>query len=1782
MTYVRKFSFLVIALIFVASSFLAGAFAPIAALLSANVNTGAANKVLANHNITNLPRESVALDSPMSARVPQMTDGFIALYRIENTGDVEVITRTASASLNVGSRSYDYLGQYEWRFYTDASATVQPADKWVHRHRVQVYQDNFSFEIPESSNYTFDKTGNNENISWIPNVTVPNAPIQFPLPNKFIDKRGNDLLNKDTQNVVRLRELMLVGWEDVTDPRTWTVYDMPTTVTSAITTIAESDSLFQQFIWANTKIRFFGPSMAVNVGTTTFDHNASAYNDNYIYTQNAPVTIGTTTYNNPDRELRRTFTPTASGTNYYAQYELVHNKVGAKSRTSMINVELMRNVNNAQDVRDNIIFSMPPAFRTTAATSTLTFNQDFDFSKQISLPTLNVAPASEIDQDKMTSTEKANYKPIHFNNASSVSAYTFITVVHYGLNSTTPTSPNPFAPNFTTGENIISEKNDYLFRPTLPGIYAFKYHTTTMFGTGFVFEDKTSSNVFNRVVRETINGNSYITYYPHDVFYVTENTVAPEIKWTVPYEYHIVTSADVTTHPAVLAYNATKPTHLIAENDVIALADMAPSTDNIHGIFTQADRVLEHARNNKTLSTRKHFDDIPDLSSYMPGTSINAITQVSSKGKIVIPALIGHNNVGTSQKPHLTYVVSITRLDSDGSRRAPIRFDSERASEANEGADMPYNPNRPLVIDFSSTDVKITTFENGSGTPVTLTRWNDEVSKIQRYQITVTITDNANTVFTGMSGTPNSETYSFDVVLDDRGTSLGLGEIGTNTSTNNFEAPFNETTFNANITMSQTSYYENDVVSFRALDVYNANTHMDDISVEYYIMWGTAPFVLNTNYIVLDKTYINERTVSFELNRNDAKANTLLNAMSGGTLEIKIVAVAKNHFALTNQVNFPSFALMTADATTPQLDTVLTIAEIDRFIRKDNIWSTTNTTGFRLPAGMAISSFNLKLFDITHGASARIGFVNDRVGGALGETLKDAEALVAGDYTSIGASAPTLATLTTFWQTWFGSSTESKAQQNQLQHFPGITVAYPAGSRTLITTVEMTVMTPSGHRAAVSGGTTRTMPVAEGSIATPELVRDRSFLPTEIGVHKLIVRVYNSGGYVSILTADFNVVGTPDTIALPKGGVSTLRIGERGQLPWVEIFIGGMAFKTDPDMKIRTAGAVIGCTGTTCGSGTHNHLDGKVVGTYALDFSSLGGSPIPAAVGNNVIFVAQDTYTVAYELNLRAGDLNTLPVADFDLAGGIQKDYIVTAFHTITVTGLGQDDLGIVFQEKGYLELDNASNLYNAGTTATPNNVSVSEFNLLPQMVHTGTRDITMSLEQLDQGMLWGGEANNNEHDVYNFGRIFLPNMTAQWADELSLMYGEFDIASNSTVKITHSRNPSDPIFDSSKKADKDKAITFNGASKATHYWFSPLGSVSIPKEDRRYVADTETALLARLNANGGAAGKHGFKKVDSLTEATYFWENTSTVPGTGNSQWFTYDSHKYNTKRLQDSTVTPDGIYTVTYTINFKDVESTVEFRIGVGDTAVPIIMLTESAEEALFGDVYKLDSEFRFNTKRDLRIHPNSGNLTIRGDDGYYAPWYVARKMTVSVLFPGGVKNMPLITSAGTANNGENIHFEPFSLNDIVNYHRTITAANGADGMNEWGYATKNGQMIRDGSATRDNREWFFKLTESGDYRITFEIESESGQRAYLTRTITVETPKPSSKISAQVIWGTILIIISSFLLIGVVFYFWQSGRKTKFAGAGKTPTEGGEKSTGGKFKFLDKFKSAPKKNY
>jgi len=183
------------------------------------------------------------------------------------------------------------------------------------------------------------------------------------------------------------------------------------------------------------------------------------------------------------------------------------------------------------------------------------------------------------------------------------------------------------------------------------------------------------------------------------------------------------------------------------------------------------------------------------------------------------------------------------------------------------------------------------------------------------------------------------------------------------------------------------------------------------------------------------------------------------------------------------------------------------------------------------------------------------------------------------------------------------------------------------------------------------------------------------------------------------------------------------------------------------------------------------------------------------------------------------------------------------------------------------------------------------------------------------------------------------------------------------------------------------------------------------------------------------------------------------------------------------------------------------------------------------------------------------NSDQVIVLSNGGYmtpsegnrYAKWYVAQKLSFSVTGPDGapLREELTITPTDKTKIKEWKH-----LNDVGG---VIPSGMTTDDLGYLKDASGNHVMKEGG--VYDNRTYEFNFDSAGEYHIILWIESATSRDHTVSFTIVIKEDEPKKKISPQTVWGTILIVISSGLLLGVIVYFVQTGRRTKFAGATKS---------------------------
>jgi len=1646
----RGFAVLLVAGVFALSGFVGGAFAPIARYI-VNANVSPAITDASTSQISNLPRKVIKLSDTDAWLTPTIDgSGTVSLYRI-TTPRPQLITPTPATCPGIGN--------YEWRFYQGTTL--------VYTHEVTVEQETYTYTVPTTMQIAGDDNGG---IAYVPNVVDVGRTFQFPLPNKFIDTNGNDLFDKDTKDLDKLRLEVIKGFDkDGLNP---------TTIASNYNSAEDKNQFFKELIWKQTEIAFPGAKDAQdnkNLGGKIF---------------------GT------DSKLHRTFTAPKSGT-YYGQYTLTGNSIyKATFDTTKVSAE-------AQNITDkngnpNIVFKMPLQFSQTLSGNEMSFNQEFT----IPLPTVNVATATDIGK----TVADLGFTPIVFNDAKTVTNYTYVIVERYDLTGTV------FSDATRRDSFRVDESTNYKFKPTVAGRYVFQYHTTTLFGLGY-------QGHFDSYLDEPEIHDNYVVYYEHNIMTVNQNQVAPEIKWTVPYAYYASESA---TTPLASTEKTDGTVPAVAKAVITATgANASQIVANTVALYdmTSANQVLENFGDDK-----KAYKEAPDLSAYLPGTGTTSSTQIANNGKLVIPAVIGAGNLSSGRD--LQFILTLSR--GTGSNQERITFDN-RASAQTSGNTLKYDPTKPLVIDFDTADKFQYTNGEYSGD---LASWKNEADKTA-YQISVYAKDDEVAIqklptISSPGRTSGSLTYSFSLVSP------------TAWAKDNMVDP----TFNGSITPTQSAYYDGDTLSFREVGVYDKTT--TNVGVEYFLIWSgkTGSPEYPAGAIKLGKDNIKNGSVTLSLkktattqpNDQEAKVNALLTALgtSGvGKIEVTLIAVAKNYTALTGLVddnfNATSAWVNFADPALIGNDIKTQIESKDDF------------------DGIKVITKTLKLYNFTYGASPTITVDTTGFSGEIerGET----------------GNLPTIKV------TYLGASNSTSTA--------------PAGfaNTDFINTqvvVSMTDENGNDTSTGLSGDLFRELSVpAVANNVTSAQITGLTFKPQLLGKHTFVISVYNTGNFVTVYRGTITVTGTPVVKAiLNNDGMSTVRMGQDVILPTVTAYVNGKEFVTDDGNQIITKNEL----GKTSDTDTIFLAVGDKVGTYSI-VGNFNGNQIYSKGGNRFGTLAEGTYTFTYKLEF---EKDLLKKGDINVSGTGTIPESVT--HTLVVTSLVDGDLGIVVDRDGYTYDELQGKKYtqmaiNANgeiiaKTDSPREGIVDNYNIYPEMTTSSNRSLTISANDLNSGMeLETVGETINDIDYYGFGPIFIPNIYGKWAEGINIPSTHFNLVEAHQVTVSHSTAPSTNIFNSKDFATdiakpETKIARINGKD---YYYFQPLGQVKISKPDGVHLGDGDTAPTTAgdvsdpvvdkiykdvnfntINTNGTLHANYG--------KAYYYHDDHVKVNSADTAhdyKWYVldYTSSAYKDKvkydsvsSLKDSSTKPDGTYTISYKLTYGKLTVTDEFKISCGDSKVPEISVDqiEFEKDGIFGKTYKKGASFTLSSKQ-VKVDAKGGIMTATQHDpvtknptDFYADWYVARNLSISILKPDKISYV--------AQN--DIIKSPTSDSSLMQWTRKESViedgVNVVAGFDRAGYALRaNGDHILDGTATLDWRTYKFDLSESGDYRITLTIRSETGISNSVSYTITVEAEKATTKISPTTIWGIILIVISSGLLVGVVVYFIQTGRKTKFAG-------------------------------
>ena len=1033
----KRLAYFGLALVFGLSSLFAGAFASLfgtGGALRANAVTD--HNVVADYAVKKLPKRNTLVGGDVG--IPEVSGGFWQLYSVLGNSDVlwadsrSDITVTGTyptwtwefntAAITAGRHEYQYAGSYEYRFFD--AALIDPIDqsKAFYKYAVQVEQTEYTMELGE----------NNENI--IPNVTVPNLPITFPMPEKLIDKQGRDLF-------------------DIKNSDQWTQYGHTLTGT----TDEQKLEQFKQKIWEDdTVVSFYGPN-----GIIAHDTGAP-----------------------------KTFTPIIAADNYYAEYKFTNTAkdVTATYRTDNIVVENLGSPYDHNMIRGLKADGVTPETQTNRETYQIKYDapsvsfspaaSTFKIHEEVALPRPTISLSSETDKDS------ESYNRARFSNTTTITSYTEIEVWYWSTEGGEPEIE--YGVTGTKGPAIT----DFTFVPTRLGRYGFNYFTTTIFGSGYRHGImRTGTGVYE----------NFIDYWPFDTVTITADTVAPEIKWTIPFDYisdtiiynpeaPVISQISTRTH-----YEGIRSDLTYNNGDVVAAVNF--------GEVGEGD-ILQR------LGDKDFFNNAPDLSNYLPGNTTSSRTQVSNTGELVIPALVGHDNIQTAN--NLRYIVYLKRYEN-GVAKDTITFDSDVAESAQTATSKSYDNSKTFAIDFSDAS-----YQPGGMLEAFAESGNPKGSgKNGKYDITVYARDRGTyegeLASDGYVGIPSIQWfYTFNVVS---GSDADPDPI----TAGNFAMHKNAPKFQGSFTLRQNTYYEDDTISFRTVVPTDVYTDDSQIEVKYYY------YLEGTGMTPVELTDITSGYVNFELSKDNDEAQEIFDQFDApgnpGYVDISIIAVARNYYAMSKTLANAPFGTDTFDLI-DYLAGTLTDADM---------------------VGYAVQSQTVKMYDLEYAEPAII------------------------------SNASTSAAWTsTEWGTWFVNDTE--VIKDKRVYLPAFSFNYDiaSGEKGYVTTISFEVIKPisKGSTGVLNGGT-QTMLVDNAGVTIGDVAgKELYFIPSEIGVHQVICRVTNAGGNVTVFVGEVKVWGLPSVYLELVGGTGTARVGQIAPLPTASISLDGYKFVTNEFMQI--------------------------------------------------------------------------------------------------------------------------------------------------------------------------------------------------------------------------------------------------------------------------------------------------------------------------------------------------------------------------------------------------------------------------------------------------------------------------------------------------------------------------------------------------------------------------------------------------------------------------------------
>ncbi|MCL2850931.1 MAG: hypothetical protein FWE01_01045 [Firmicutes bacterium] len=1743
------------------------------------VGNPAPHTVLSSHSVTNLSRENVTVGETIV--YPRVNDGSALATRpranfvlVFTTGVPTIIATSSNstfipANLRWDNRplTWNYAGDFEFRLFADESDFITELGSasianistsgFFHNHPVSVESNVLTFNVPQNSavfEYNGGIRGNIITPEIIPDVSIEHMPFTLPLPSTFTDRRGNNLfqINRDLElnrYVVNLAEFETLYRDfmqrehvnNTTGARTTFTganpYPTPSGYTSFYDYYNALNNEFRQLdflrnlVFYHTTLILNGNPAAIYMNEyvsgnwePTLNANSSTLAD-----INVTATAGVVSIEFDTCHQRRTFIPVVAG-NFDGEYRFVHpdGVSSASFRTSTIVVENIRMTQLGAEGPDRVMgrygnprneqirFDLPPQIDGVAPSLSI--------NTQTSLAPV-LMPLSRIAQGTGNNPD-IGWNPVRFATAEQLRTFSFVRIEFFprrvttgagddALGTASPSDENPgwrlartpefanvnlasfpggiaawnSANNETRDNWLVANHPDAVYHmvtdlnfiPTEFGEYRFTYFTTTLLGAGYDHHSHNRWVYTQQGVQAPAlyQGLTFARFRPFERIWLHQHDAEPQIRWTSDFAYNADGRAVEGQYELVGTENVWTPT-----------------------------------------TNRINFEDAEDLSRHLPGRNRNDLefvrgTQILAPAQgassavldrgdhiLTIPAILGHDNHSVSRD--LIYTISITRiLESDPTTRHRMVFATDvtpsrqPTTPGDPEADREYQPfdnTRALELDFYNR-----TFRNGDIFGPLHTLFNGVNGQREaRYNVTITVRQRPEA---GRVSRPMEEFFTFVVVPSSQ-----------------FEMNETRPEIRGGLHIPTRMLYEGDTLEFNPIAPSDIFTDAGNIETEYFFMFqrqiAVAPFTETVVVPANDYLDITVGQVSLELNRTNNLASgasiplatQLLDAInpSTGVLQVTVLAVARNFFAITRNHQFQYRYEISAGNYVYILDPA--------FPTHPAIGSAAPHTQL---AGVEFVHANFFIYSIEYGRGANImdgfGFQwmhdgtqaenNERWSTQVGAANQYERILIptfAFNYTSAATSGTainfqirqpvsrTSVTPSVYGSPW-GGFVGSVPVGTPITNISSPDVYMGDVANRIDNSSSHRVMSPRYDNSLISGSNTLgVIPFESGRILY--------FEPSEVGEHRLTVTVHNPGGNISVFMATIRVIGDANVNTTLEGGVTSMRMGQSRSLPIPRVSIQGTILET---------------------RGFFFYYQNTRVGEYHIDFWSDNGQ-IARWSGLNFNPPVADHFHFRFTVELR-GDIlgghvdRPAPYGglanrfNFPVADGIIRDVPMT--HPIVVTGLLEGDLEIHFSDTLYRQtMDNQGGLHHAALTtamrdmrnandtaylypwlrpgftspdfnggvANPNPArNIGSHNFIRGLASTQTPTGTTTL---DVPMMQTHALNNMiprydlGADVYEFGFIFLPEFFASLRDGLSIPYNFHDNAETS--------------------------VTVRG-----------------PR------SETNTYLL-----NNDTNGNGPIRFVQHGTRRIYYFQPQGRVFNEG-------DATNPAFTPWGDETLYMDGTYTITFNVSFGTTSATKTFNVRMGDNAVPVISMREDIYNDLFNQIWRVDEIFRLNS---LHLYvDNSGGIT------EFTPFRIATELNLDVVRPD------------TTPVREGNDFANGDMRLVVDTDDTAIRNAGND-TSAYRWGNQNNLDPDD----RGRQQWEFLLNQAGtdnnSWQIEISIESRSGVRATLFRTITVEDTTPRATTSPAEVWSWILIALASAVALGIVYYFIKTGRQTKFASA------------------------------